>query len=108
MVVPKDTTVLLEITSTDVAHSWWIPALGGKMDAIRGLTNQTWFKAKEGVYEGQCAELCGRNHANMLATVRVVSPAEYEEWYDAQIERIADARKQQQEDRPKYDAGAGE
>ena len=71
MVVPVDTTVTLDITSQDVAHSWWIPKLGGKFDAIPGYTNKTWFKipAKNAgtVYSGQCAELCGRNHANMRA-----------------------------------------
>jgi cytochrome c oxidase subunit 2 len=105
MVVPSDTTVVLDITADDVAHSWWIPKLGGKMDAIPGYTNHTWFKAKRGEYRGQCAELCGRNHANMLATVRVVSPEEYQEWYDEQAERIKAAREEQAESRPKYDSG---
>ena len=64
MVVPLGMTVILRITSDDVAHSWWIPALGGKMDAVPGYVNKTWFKAtKAGTYRGQCAELCGRNHA---------------------------------------------
>jgi cytochrome c oxidase subunit II len=106
MVVPVDTTVVLDITADDVAHSWWIPDLGGKMDAIPGYVNHTWFQAKyEGVYRGQCAELCGRNHANMLAEVRVVSPDEYEAWYDDQAARIEEARKQQEETRPKYADG---
>jgi cytochrome c oxidase subunit 2 len=105
MVVPSDTTVVLDITADDVAHSWWIPKLGGKMDAIPGYTNHTWFKAKPGVYRGQCAELCGRNHANMLATVRVVSPDEYQAWYDAQAKRIKDAQASQAKARPKYDSG---
>ncbi len=105
MVVPADTTVVLDITADDVNHSWWIPKLGGKFDAIPGYTNHTWFKARPGVYKGQCAELCGRNHANMLAQVRVVSPEEYQAWYDEQAQRIEDARKQQQRDRPKYDSG---
>ncbi len=85
MVVPVDTTVTLVIRAQDVAHSWWIPQLGGKFDAIPGSTNYTWFKAlKEGVFTGQCAELCGRNHANMTARVRAVSPAEFERWYALQ------------------------
>jgi cytochrome c oxidase subunit 2 len=105
MVVPADTTVVLDITADDVNHSWWIPKLGGKMDAVPGYTNHTWFKAKPGLYRGQCAELCGRNHANMLAQVRVVSPQEYQDWYEAQSKRIQDARKAQQEARPKYDSG---
>jgi cytochrome c oxidase subunit II len=78
MVVPVGVTVTLDIRAQDVAHSWWIPALGGKMDAIPGYTNYTWFKVlKPGVYTGQCAELCGRGHANMIAQVRAVSPDEY-------------------------------
>jgi cytochrome c oxidase subunit 2 len=105
MVVPSDTTVVLDITADDVIHSWWVPKLGGKMDAVPGYTNHTWFKARPGVYRGQCAELCGRNHANMLASVRVVSPAAYQAWYDAQAKRISDARKAQEQARPKYDNG---
>jgi cytochrome c oxidase subunit 2 len=82
MVVPLNTTVTLTIKSQDVAHSWWIPELGGKFDAVPGYTNHTWFKAtKLGVFKGQCAELCGRNHANMLAQVKVVTPAAYLDWY---------------------------
>jgi cytochrome c oxidase subunit 2 len=106
MVVPADTTVVLDITADDVIHSWWIPKLGGKMDAVPGYTNHTWFKAKPGVFRGQCAELCGRGHANMLAQVRVVSPEEYQQWYEDQAARIKDARKQQQEKRPDYDTGS--
>jgi cytochrome c oxidase subunit 2 len=106
MVVPSDTTVVLDITSDDVNHSWWIPKLGGKMDAIPGYVNKTWFKAKRGFYTGQCAELCGRNHANMLASVRVVSPDEYTRWYDQQAQRIKDAQRLQARDRPKYSQGA--
>ena len=78
MVVPVDTTVILRITSQDVQHSWWIPTLGGKFDAYPGHTNDTWFKIpREGVWEGQCAELCGENHAQMYAKVRSVSPSAY-------------------------------
>lgn len=89
MVVPVGRTVTLDITADDVAHSWWIPELGGKMDALPGYVNKTWFKAtKPGVYKGQCAELCGRNHANMLATVRAVPFEEYQRWYDGQANAI--------------------
>ena len=103
MVVPANTTVVLDITSDDVAHSWWIPKLGGKMDAIPGYTNHAWFKAREGTYSGQCAELCGRNHANMLARVRVIPPDEYEQWFRGQQQRITTAQKLQAEERPKYE-----
>lgn len=93
MVVPVGMTVTLEITADDVAHSWWIPKLGGKMDAIPGYTNKTWFKADEpGVWKGQCAELCGRNHANMLARVRAVPFDDYQAWYDQQAAAIKAAR----------------
>jgi cytochrome c oxidase subunit II len=93
MVVPIGMTVVLTITSDDVAHSWWIPALGGKMDAIPGYTNKTWFKAtKAGTYRGQCAELCGRNHANMVARVKVVPFDEYQSWFDRQATDITTAR----------------
>ena len=82
MVVPTDTTVVLEITASDVIHSWWIPKLGGKVDGVPGHVTETWFKVpagKEGIYRGQCAELCGsrpRRHAR----VRAVTPDEFEEW----------------------------
>jgi cytochrome c oxidase subunit 2 len=81
MVVPTNTTVTLDINSQDVVHSWWIPKLGGKFQAVPGYTNHTWFKiSKPGVYRGQCAFLCGRLHTNMLATVRAVSPSDFEAW----------------------------
>jgi cytochrome c oxidase subunit 2 len=92
MVVPTNTTVVLKVRSQDVIHSWWIPKLGGKVDATPGYTNETWFKIpREGVYRGQCAELCGRNHANMLAAVRAVSPTDYEAWVGRQKRLIDQA-----------------
>ena len=85
MVVPVDTTVLLDITANDVAHSWWIPKLGGKADAIPGKTNKTWFKATEtGTFGGQCSEYCGPNHAEMSAKVTVVEQQRYEAWVEDQ------------------------
>jgi cytochrome c oxidase subunit 2 len=93
MVVPVGMTVTLDITADDVAHSWWIPQLGGKMDAIPGYTNKTWFRAERaGTFRGQCAELCGRNHANMLARVRAVPFDEYQTWFDRQAADIKAAR----------------
>jgi cytochrome c oxidase subunit 2 len=96
MVVPVDTTVILKIVSQDVAHSWWIPELGGKMDAIPGYTNKTWFKIpsdKAGtIFRGQCAELCGRNHANMVARVRAVTPDQYRAWTTCQKGLIEQAQ----------------
>jgi cytochrome c oxidase subunit 2 len=88
MVVPVETTVTLDINAQDVAHSWWIPKLGGKFDAIPGYTNHTWFEVPARLagrtFRGQCAEMCGRNHANMIAQVRAVTPSQYEKWLDRQ------------------------
>ena len=80
---PVGVPVRLDVTSpdTDVIHSWWIPALGGKIDAIPGRVNQTWFKAsKPGTYSGQCAELCGLEHARMLASVEVMPRDAFDAW----------------------------
>jgi cytochrome c oxidase subunit 2 len=80
---PVGVPVRLRVTApdSDVIHSWWIPSLGGKIDAIPGVTNETWFEAEnEGTYNGQCAELCGLEHAQMLASVEVVSQDEFEAW----------------------------
>jgi cytochrome c oxidase subunit II len=84
MYVPTDTTVTLDIYGQDVAHSWWIPKLGGKFDAVPGYTNHTWFKIPGRMaghsFSGQCAELCGRNHANMIANVVALTPQHFENW----------------------------
>jgi len=102
MVVPTDTTVTLKINSSDVAHSWWIPKLGGKADALPGHTNETWFKISEpGVYEGQCAELCGEGHADMRARVHAVSPEEYTAFVERRAQEIKDAQKGLAEQRRK-------
>ena len=107
LVVPTDTTVTLDIVAQDVAHSWWIPALGGKFDAVPGYTNHTWFKipaSKEGeTFRGQCAELCGRNHANMVARVRAVSPAEFERYIARRKADIQAANEAAEGQRKKYE-----
>ncbi|MEA2243178.1 MAG: cytochrome c oxidase subunit [Solirubrobacteraceae bacterium] len=102
MVVPTRTTVTLDIEAQDVAHSWWIPQLGGKFDAIPGHTNFTWFKIPQpGVFRGQCAELCGRNHADMVARVRAVEPAQFRQWLESKrreiqaADKLAEARRKQ-------------
>jgi len=78
LVVPRNRVVTLDVVSQDVAHSWWIPSLGGKIDAIPGRTNHTWFQAKSfGTYHGQCAEFCGLQHAAMKAQVEVVTRGAY-------------------------------
>ena len=97
MRAPAGVPVSLEVTApdTDVIHSWWIPALGGKIDAIPGITNETWFRAEaEGTYSGQCAELCGLEHAQMLASVEVMSSEEFDAWLEQR--------------RAEQDAGSGE
>jgi cytochrome c oxidase subunit 2 len=115
MYVPTKTTVTLEIVAQDVAHSWWIPKLGGKADAVPGHTNFTWFKVeKPGIFRGQCAELCGRNHADMVARVRAVEPAVFARWLAgkrreiAAADKFAEARRKQilQQQRQQQQPGA--
>jgi cytochrome c oxidase subunit II len=78
--VPAGAVVDLKVVSPDVIHSWWIPALGGKIQAIPGRINHTWFQAEPGSYEGQCAQLCGVFHASMGATVQAGSQQAYEHY----------------------------
>jgi cytochrome c oxidase subunit II len=93
MYVPVGTTVTLRITSSDVVHSWWIPKLGGKADAVPGHTNDTWFRINEaGTYQGQCAELCGDGHADMLGRVIALPPDRYRTWYAQQAADIKDSQ----------------
>lgn len=81
IVVPVNKVVKLQITSNDVLHAWTIPAFGVKMDAVPGKLNETWFKAnQEGIFYGQCSELCGPKHAFMPINVKVVSEKEFEDW----------------------------
>ena len=81
IVVPINKVVKLQITSNDVLHAWTIPAFGVKMDAVPGRLNETWFKAnQEGVFYGQCSELCGPRHSFMPINVKVVSEKEFQEW----------------------------
>jgi cytochrome c oxidase subunit II len=96
MYVPAGVVVVLDIQSTDVIHSWWVPSLGGKVDAVPGYTTYTWFKASRagGLYHGQCAQLCGQQHAAMTALVRVLTPADYQAWASAQQRAIQAANTQ--------------
>ena len=90
VVVPVDKVVVMLVTGADVIHSWTIPAFGVKQDAVPGRLGQLWFKAeKEGVYFGQCSELCGKDHAYMPITVKVVSQENYEAWLSGAIEEFA-------------------
>ena len=115
MVVPVDTTVVLEVTGSDVIHSWWIPKLGPKVDGVPGHVNETWFKVPAEhagtTFNGQCAELCGAGHADMRAEVRAVTPEEFEAWADQQredIEEAGQALAEQREQREGTEAGEGE
>jgi cytochrome c oxidase subunit 2 len=83
MVVPVDKVVRVQVTGSDVIHSFAVPSFGIKIDAIPGRLNETWFKAtKEGIYYGQCSELCGKNHAFMPIAVRVVSDSDFNAWLE--------------------------
>ena len=83
VIVPVNKIVKVLITANDVLHAWALPAFGVKRDAVPGRINETWFKAeKEGIYYGQCSELCGIKHAFMPITVEVVSEEKYKQWVD--------------------------
>ena len=101
MYVPAGTTVVLDIQSFDVIHSWWVPSLGGKVDAVPGYTTYTWFKVPHAgtpghpvVFHGQCGQLCGRQHAYMTALVKVLTPAQYSQWLTFQQQQIQAANTQ--------------
>ena len=84
LVLPVDTKVRFLVTANDVIHSWWVPALAVKRDAIPGFINETWARPTEqGIYRGQCSELCGKSHGFMPIVVNVVSKEEYGEWIAA-------------------------
>ncbi len=83
LVVPKGKKVRVLLTSNDVIHSWWVPDLAIKKDAIPGIVNETWFMAREaGTFRGQCAELCGKDHGYMPVVVEVVEPDAFQAWVD--------------------------
>lgn len=96
MVVPVNKTVRLLVTAapTDVIHAFAMPAFGLKIDAVPGRLNETWFKAeKEGLYYGQCSELCGKDHAFMPIAIRVVSEEQYNAWHAAAQEDLSGANR---------------
>ncbi|TDH39451.1 cytochrome c oxidase subunit II [Pseudohoeflea suaedae] len=94
VVVPVDKTVRLLVTGADVIHSFAMPAFGVKMDAVPGRLNETWFHAeREGLYYGQCSELCGKDHAFMPIAIRVVSEDQYNSWYSAAADDLQTANK---------------
>ncbi len=94
IVVPVDTTVRLLVTAGDVLHSWAMPAFGVKMDAVPGRLNETWFRVEEeGIYYGQCSELCGKDHAFMPIAVRAVSREQYDGWLAAARDDVGAANR---------------
>jgi cytochrome c oxidase subunit II len=104
LVVPVGTKIRFVITAGDVIHSWWVPALGWKMDAIPGIVNAAWTNIIEpGVYRGQCAELCGQDHGFMPIVVQALPKADFEKWL---AEQEAEANKPQQPAQPAAPAPA--
>jgi cytochrome c oxidase subunit 2 len=92
LVLPVDTKVRFVLTADDVIHSWWVPALGWKQDAVPGIVNEAWAQIeKPGIYRGQCAELCGKDHGFMPIVVKAVSKAEFAQWLAAEKAKTAPA-----------------
>jgi cytochrome c oxidase subunit II len=90
MVVPVNKVVRMQVTAGDVLHNFAVPSLGQRIDAVPGRLNETWFKAdREGVYHGQCSELCGNGHPYMPITVRVVSEQAYAAWLTEAKQKFA-------------------
>ncbi|QIL19655.1 cytochrome c oxidase subunit II [Thermomonas sp. HDW16] len=84
LVLPVGVKIRFVLTADDVIHAWWVPALGWKQDAIPGIVNEAWAQIeKPGVYRGQCAELCGKDHGFMPIVVKAVPKAEFEQWLAA-------------------------
>ena len=95
VVVPVNQTVRLLVTAGDVLHSFAMPAFGVKMDAVPGRLNETWFRAeREGLYYGQCSELCGKDHAFMPIAIRVVSQEQFDGWMTAAASDVAGANRE--------------
>ena len=90
LVLPVDTKVRFVVTADDVIHSWWVPALGWKQDAIPGIVNEAWTDIRTpGIYRGQCAELCGKDHGFMPIVVKAVSKEEFSRWLAQQKAKSA-------------------
>ena len=91
VVVPVNKVIRVQVIGADVIHAFSVPSFGIKIDAVPGRLNETWFRAtREGVYYGQCSELCGKDHAYMPITVRVVNDADYAAWLDKAKKQFAD------------------
>jgi cytochrome c oxidase subunit 2 len=92
LVLPVDTKVRFVMTADDVIHSWWVPALGWKQDAVPGIVNEAWAQIeKPGIYRGQCAELCGKDHGFMPIVVKAVTKDEFDQWLAAEKAKRAPA-----------------
>ena len=92
MVLPVGKKVRFVVTANDVIHAWWVPAFAVKKDAIPGFVNEVWARVDEpGVYRGQCAELCGKDHGYMPIVVQAVSPEEFDKWVSLQKDKAASA-----------------
>lgn len=97
LVVPVGQKIRFLITSDDVIHSWWVPEFAVKKDANPGYINEAWTRIDEpGIYRGQCAELCGRDHGFMPIVVIAKEPAEFEAWIQGEEQRLADAREEEE------------
>ncbi|MEA2152985.1 MAG: cytochrome c oxidase subunit [Solirubrobacteraceae bacterium] len=108
LVVPTNTTVTLDVVAADVVHEWWVPQLGGKVQAVPGYHNYTWFKALQpGLYRGQCSFICGRGHARMIATVKAVPPAQFDQWLAEQKKELSEANQQAKVERAKLNSQTG-
>ena len=91
VVIPVDTTIVVYVTASDVIHAWTVPAFGVKQDGVPGRLAGLWFKAeKEGIYFGQCSELCGKDHTYMPITVKVVSQEVYDDWIQRAVAEFAE------------------
>lgn len=103
IVVPVGKTVVVSVTGSDVIHSWTIPAFGVKQDGVPGRLAGLWFKPeKEGIYFGQCSELCGKDHAYMPITVKVVGQETYDEWIEAATAEYAEAPSKSKIQEPQF------
>jgi cytochrome c oxidase subunit 2 len=94
LVIPSGTKVRLLLTSMDVIHAWWVPDFGAKRSAIPGFVNELWFRVdpgKEGIYRGQCAALCGRDHGFMPIVVDVRTPDDFKKWVEEQKAAVKQA-----------------
>lgn len=92
VIIPTGKTIVMQVTAADVIHAWTIPAFGVKQDAVPGRLAELWFEVdpgKEGIYFGQCSELCGKDHAYMPITVKAVTQEQYEEWLGRAVEEYA-------------------